>query len=470
MSELHELSALDLGSVIASGETSPVDVVDHFLRRAAEADTVGAFTTIADTHARESARRAERTLRDRRDEPLPALFGVPIGIKDLEETRGIRTTLGSRVFRDWIPDTDGEIVTILRAGGLIDIGKTTVPEFGAACYTEPDVAPPARSPFDLACGAAGSSGGAAASVGARLLPFAQGSDTAGSLRSPASVCGVIGLKPSRGLITTGPDRGDNMGLSARGPLARTVRDTAALLDVLASRPGANTVHPPAPSAGGYRAACDGPLPRLRIAVAHGSISGGPMAAESAEATTRAGLLLESLGHTVVRRDQAEDPLFTESFTLAFASLVGGLPLPPGAEPLLRPIVRHLRELATGTTAAELAVALGTLQARARAWTLDHADVDIVITPTITRPSQTLGELRDDADPAGELAAMTAFTGNTVLANATGFPALSLPVEWSARGMPIGVMFTAGWGRDDILLRLAAEVEEAAPWVERYPNI
>ncbi|GAA3154837.1 hypothetical protein GCM10020255_035420 [Rhodococcus baikonurensis] len=145
-----------------------------------------------------------------------------------------------------MPDADDEIVEAIREGGLIDIGKTTVPEFGAACYTEPEVAPPARSPFDRTRSAAGSSGGAAAAVGAGLVPFAQGSDTAGSLRSPASTCGVVGLKPSRGLITMGVAGHDNFGFASKGPIARTVRDTAALLDVLATRPGAGTIHPARP--------------------------------------------------------------------------------------------------------------------------------------------------------------------------------------------------------------------------------
>ncbi|MDV8005870.1 amidase [Rhodococcus sp. IEGM 1318] len=238
MTDLHQLSAVELAGVIAAKQVSIPEVTRYFVDRATTSDDVGAFATIAGEHAVALAEQAQRRLDEQDAGPLPRLFGVPTAIKDLDATRGIRTTFGSALFRDFVPDADDEIVQAIREGGLIDIGKTTVPEFGAACYTEPEVAPPARSPFDRTRSAAGSSGGAAAAVGAGLVPFAQGSDTAGSLRSPASTCGVVGLKPSRGLITMGVAGHDNFGFASKGPIARTVRDTAALLDVLATRPGA----------------------------------------------------------------------------------------------------------------------------------------------------------------------------------------------------------------------------------------
>ncbi|WP_406012542.1 amidase [Streptomyces sp. NBC_00984] len=464
MTELHDLTALQLAAAYQRGETSPTEVVDHLLARIGDGDRVGAFTTVSADRARVAAAGAERVLRTADRTGLPRLFGVPTAVKDLEATEGVRTTLGSALFRDWIPGHNDEIVEVMADAGLISLGKTTVPEFGAACYTEPEVSAPARSPFDLTRSAAGSSGGAAAAVGALLVPIAQGSDTAGSVRSPASACGVVGLKPSRGLVTAGPAGNDGMGLSVRGPLARTVRDTAAFLDALTTRTGVGTVHPPRVDS--YERACDAPVPRLRIALAQGSVSGSPVDPEVAAAAELTARTLAGLGHDVFARDQAPDPELTEGFQVMFTALVGSRTM-AFEESSLRPIVRHLRSRSQEFTSGELAAAIGVVQARARAWSLDHANADVVITPTVTTPPTLVGQLRNDADPAAELAAMTAFTGNTVLANATGFPAISLPLGWSSQGLPLGVSLTAGWGRENLLLGVSAALEEALPWAHRY---
>ncbi|GGV73359.1 amidase [Streptomyces gelaticus] len=464
MTELHDLTALQLAAAYGRGETSPTEVVDHLLARIGDGDRVGAFTTVSAGPARTAAAEAERVLRSADRAGLPRLFGVPTAIKDLEATAGVRTTLGSALFGDWIPGHNDEIVEVMADAGLISLGKTTVPEFGAACYTEPEVSAPARSPFDPARSAAGSSGGAAAAVGALLVPIAQGSDTAGSVRSPASACGVVGLKPSRGLVTAGPAGNDGMGLSVRGPLARTVRDTAAFLDALTTRTGAGTVHPPRVDS--YERACDAPVPRLRIALAQGSVSGSSVDPEVAAAAELTARTLAGLGHAVFARDQAPDPELTDGFRVMFTALAGSRTMAFDGS-ALRPIVRHLRSRSQELTAAELAASIGVVQARARAWTLDYADADVVITPTVTTPPTPVGRLRNDADPAAELAAMTAFTGNTVLANATGFPAISLPLGWSSQGLPLGVSLTAGWGREDLLLGVSAQLEEALPWAHRY---
>lgn len=196
MTELHDLTALELAAAYESGETGPAEVVDHLLARTGDGDRVGAFTTVSADRARIAAAEAERVLRTTDRVGLPRLFGVPTAVKDLEATAGVRTTLGSALFRDWIPGHNDEIVDVMSDAGLISLGKTTVPEFGAACYTEPEVSGPARSPFDLTRSAAGSSGGAAAAVGALLVPIAQGSDTAGSVRSPRAPAGWSGSSPA----------------------------------------------------------------------------------------------------------------------------------------------------------------------------------------------------------------------------------------------------------------------------------
>lgn len=198
MTELHDLTALQLAAAFEHGGTSPTEVVDHLLARIGDGDRVGAFTTVSADRARTAAARAERVLRSTDRAGLPRLFGVPTAIKDLEATAGVRTTLGSALFRDWVPGHDDEIVEVMADAGLISLGKTTVPEFGAACYTEPEVSAPARSPFDPTRSAAASSGGAAAAVGALLVPIAQGSDTAGSVRSPRAPAGWSDSSPAAG--------------------------------------------------------------------------------------------------------------------------------------------------------------------------------------------------------------------------------------------------------------------------------
>ncbi|MFF8918689.1 amidase family protein, partial [Streptomyces sp. NPDC015032] len=210
----------------------------------------------------------------------------------------------------------------------------------------------------------------------------------------------------------------------------------------------------------------GTLPRLRVALAQGSVSGAPVDAEVAAAAELTARTLAGLGHIVFTRDQKPDPELTEGFQVMFTALVGSRTT-AFDEAALRPIVRHLRARSQQLTSGELAASIGVVQARARAWTLDYADADIVITPTVTTPPTLIGQLRDDADPAAELAAMTAFTGNTVIGNATGFPAISLPLGWSSEGLPLGVSLTAGWGREDLLLGVSAALEEALPWAHRY---
>lgn len=465
MDPLADLTALELAAAFRRRRLGVVEVTTLALARAeAVGDAVGAFTTLTPERAITHAEAAQRRI-DRGDAGV--LTGVPTAIKDLEPTRGVRTTLGSAAFADSIPEVDDLAVVAIDDAGLVWIGKTTVPELGAACYTEPDVAAPSRSPHDLTRSAAGSSGGSAAAVSARIVPLAQGSDTAGSLRSPASACGIVGLKPSRGLLTGGLAGHDGMGLSTKGPLALSVRDAAALLDVLASTPPVGSIHPARRS--GFLAACDEPLPSLRIAVATESVSGGavdPLVAAAVEAT---GALLTSLGHTVRAAAQPDDPAFVEAFIDLFSALAAAKPVPPTAEPLLRPIVRHLRARGRATDGGRLATSAFTVQAAAGRWTELFRDADVVVQPTITRLPARVGELRDDTDPAAELAAMTTFTGNTILANATGFPAISLPLGWTADGVPIGVMLTARWGCDDLLLALSAQLESAAPWRHHAPR-
>src|SRR5215472_15956683 len=249
MTQIHELTVIELAAAIRARDLSPVAVTDHYLRRMAELnEQVGAFYTITAELAAEQALAAEKAVARAADPAdLPPLTGVPIPIKDLNMVAGVRQTLGSLAYENYVPDTDDYTVTRLKDAGVVITGKTSVPEFGLPPYTETRIGPPARTPWDLSRSAGGSSGGAAAAVAAGLAPAAQGSDGGGSIRIPSSVCGLFGIKPTRGRISHGPLVPDLAGLSTDGPIARTVADAALLLDAMTgNHPGDMYTLPPLP--------------------------------------------------------------------------------------------------------------------------------------------------------------------------------------------------------------------------------
>src|SRR6478735_3126325 len=260
MADLHDLTALEQGELVRRREVSPMELTEHYLERADRLDSVGAFVTLTPERARERAAALDL------DGPAAhgPLFGVPTAIKDLNLTAGVRTTFGSAAFADFVPDVSDGVTLSIEAAGLVSLGKTNAPEFGSPCYTEPDVAPPAVTPWDRTRTAGGSSGGAAAAVAAGLVPVAQGSDGGGSIRIPASCCGLVGLKPTRGRISGHPMYGDPVGLATAGSIARTVADAAAMLDVLAGRRVGDPFWAPAPDAS-FLSACDRDPGHLRVA-------------------------------------------------------------------------------------------------------------------------------------------------------------------------------------------------------------
>ena len=231
VTELHELTALEQAAEIRAGRLSPGELTRHYLNRIERHGAeLGAFTCVRPEAALNAARRAEAAVIA--GESLPPLHGVPLAIKDLTATKDMPTSFGSLVYRDFTPPMDDDVVGFLAQAGTISLGKTNVPEFGLPCYTENRLGPPAVTPHDTSRLAGGSSGGAAAAVAGGLLPFAHGTDGGGSIRIPASVCGLVGIKSSRARVSRGPIGGDFLGLSVHGPLARTVADAAALLDAM----------------------------------------------------------------------------------------------------------------------------------------------------------------------------------------------------------------------------------------------
>lgn len=460
MAELHDLTALEQGAAIAAGEVSSAELVEHYLERIATRDDVGAFVTVT----REQARERARSVRP----GAGPLSGVPTAIKDLNATAGVRTTFGSAAYDDFVPETSDGVVLAMEAAGLVSLGKTATPEFGSPCYTEPDGRPPSVTPWDRARTAGGSSGGAAAAVAAGLVPLAQGSDGGGSIRIPASCCGLVGFKPSRGRVSGAPMYGDPVGLATAGPITRTVRDAAALLDVLAvRRPGDPYFAPPEPST--FLDAAGRDPGRLRVArFVEPVITDAPVDPEVRRAWEDASRLLESLGHEV---EDVPVPMGRDAvpyFEVCWAVLTALSPAPPGREHLLRPLTRWLGDRGRATSAPEFGLAIAAMRRHAAAALEQLAVYDAVLTPTLAVPPLPVGAMRDDEHPERDFEAQKAFTPWTSAWNVTGMPAVSLPLHWTPDGLPVGVMLAARPAEDALLLSLAAQVEAAAPWHDRRP--
>jgi amidase len=471
MGELHDLTALDQATAIRAGEVSSAELVDHYLTRVERlSDEVGAFVTVADEQARERAARADKRIASGDDEPLPPLFGVPTALKDLNQTAGLRTTFGSAALADFVPDVSDEVVLRIEDAGMVSLGKTSTPEFGSPCYTEPDVAPPSRTPYDLERMAGGSSGGSAAAVAAGLVPVAQGSDGGGSIRIPASCCGLFGLKPTRGRISAGPVYGDPVGLGTNGPLARTVRDAAALLDVMAGPAvGDPFWAPPLPEGQTFLEACGRDPGRLRIArFSTPVIASAEVHPECLRAYDDATRLLADLGHDVEEIDVPLPPEAVPTFETCWSVLTTLSPVPEGTEDLLRPLTRWLRGRGREVSGPEFGLAVGELRRVAAGALRALAPYDAVLTPTLAQPPLRVGEIRDDADPARDFENQKGFTPFTSAWNLTGMPAASLPLHMTPEGLPVGVMLAGRPAQEQLLLSLCAQVEEAAPWHDRRP--
>ena len=464
VSELHDLTALEQGRAVRRREVSPLELVDHYLARA---DEVGAFVTRTPELARDRAAGLMTELSA--DEPAAdePLWGVPTAIKDLNMTAGVRTTFGSPVFADFVPEVSDAVTLAIESAGMVSLGKTSTPEFGSPCYTEPEGLPPAVTPWDRTRMAGGSSGGAAAAVAAGLVPLAQGSDGGGSIRIPASCCGLVGLKPSRGRISGHPMYGDPVGLGTSGPIARNVRDAAAMLDVLAGRRVGDPAWAPAPSSS-FLSACDRDPGRLRIArFSTPLVADTAIDPECLRAYEDASALLVALGHDV---EDVPPPLAPDAvpvFETCWAVLTALSVVPPEAEPLLRPLTRWLSERGRAVSGPEFGLAIGELRRVAAGALTALAPYDAVLTPTLAVPPLPVGAIRDDDDPSADFEAQKAFTPWTSAWNVTGMPAVSLPLHWTPDGLPVGVMLAARPAEEELLISLSAQVE-AAPWHDRHP--
>jgi len=454
--ELAFASALDLAARIRARELSPAELTALYLERIERLDPqLNAYVTVVDEPEAP------------RDGPF---HGVPIPIKDLSETAGIRTTYSCKAFARNVPDFDASAVRKIRDAGFTIIGKTNTPEFGTIAMTESELNGDCRNPWDTSRTPGGSSGGAAAAVAAGLAPMAHGSDGGGSIRIPASCCGLFGIKPSRGRISPAPFVSGSLGLGTSGPITRTVRDAAALLDVMSGNEPGDFYVAPTPERS-FLAEADEAPGRLRIAVTTAPPSPVPVDPTCAAAAGAAADLLTVLGHDVV---EATPPWQTDEMIVHFIRIWQVGPATAGVDDLslLEPINRMLAEGARTTPSPQYVSSVMQLQQIARRVAAFWRDVDIVVTPTLALPPVPVGWTwaEADGDPYRAFASQTLFTPFTPLINVTGQPAMSVPLHWSDEGLPIGVQFIGRPFAESTLIRLAAQLEQARPWAGRRPPV
>jgi amidase len=449
------MTALDLAAQVRAGEVSWRELADEHLERIRASD-LNAFTYVVDE--------PESPV----DESGP-FYGVPIAIKDLNDVAGMPTTYSSKAYANNVARVDAAVVRNIKDAGFVILGKTNTPEFGTIGHTESELNGDTRNPWDTTRTPGGSSGGAAAAVAAGLLPVAHASDGGGSIRTPASCCGLVGIKPSRGRVSNAPYVNGSLGLGTQGPLARTMRDAAALLDVMRGYEPGDFYVAPVP-ARPYLDECDEPAGALRIAVTTSPPTSVPVDPECVAAVETTASLLSDLGHEVV---SATPPWQADETILDFIRVWQVGPATAGVDDLslLEPINRALAEAAFETPAPAYVGSVMTLQALTRTILSFWNDVDVVVTPSLALPPTPIGWTFEDTggDPWAAFMRQALWTPFAPLVNVTGQPALSLPLAWSESGLPIGVQFIGRPFDESTLVRLGAQLEEARPWAGRFPD-
>ncbi|WP_435744359.1 amidase [Nocardioides sp. SYSU DS0663] len=491
MEDYREHDATALAGLVRTGQASPEELLTAARERAAEVNPV-----------------LNAIVRDV-DPPTPSgpepeggrpFAGVPFLLKDLHQhLAGVPTSGGSRAMKDVPAPETAAVVQRWIESGLVVFGKTNTPEFGAKGITEPHLFGPSRNPWHTDHTPGGSSGGSAAAVAAGIVPCAAASDGGGSIRIPASACGLFGLKASRGLLPYGPVYGEPLsGTATDGVVSRSVRDTAAMLDVLAGPTEVSPYLPGGLPAGGFAGALDREPGRLRIGMTWQSSINPDPHPEARAAVERAAELLTELGHEVVEVAMpVDDAALAQSFLTTWfvhcaVSVTEAREASGAGEDAFEPDTRVMAALGRATSAADYVRAVEGRHAHVRRLAAFHADHDLLLTPTTATPPPRVGSF-DLPAPVAMLqkALLRAGAGGvlrftpivdqmisenlgwvpyTQLANLTGRPAMSVPLHWTADGLPMGAQLVGRLGNDELMLRLAAQLERAAPWWDRVPQL
>ena len=407
--------------------------------------------------------------------PEGPFAGVPYLLKDLLAFyAGVRMTFGSRLFSSFVPDHDSELVIRLKRAGLIIVGKTNTPEFGILPTTEPELFGPCRNPWNTERTTGGSSGGSAAAVASGMVSMAHANDGGGSIRIPASCCGLFGLKPTRGRNPLGPSFGDIMsGLVCEHAVTRSVRDCAALLDATSGPAPGDPYWAPPPKRPFIKEVGADPG-KLRIAFTVEAADGTPVHDDCVRAVREVAALCSDLGHEVT---EAAPKLDREMITQAFVVLwsagnaitIKALGASREMKEMVEPLSWTLYEMGCHYDAADYLLAVGNIQRMARDIARFFEEYDVWLTPTLAEPPVPLGTF--DSPPDDPLRGFTRsgeFVPFTPLCNATGQPAMSVPLFWNGEGLPVGTHFIGRFGDEATLFRLAAQLEEARPWKDRRP--
>ncbi|NUP07509.1 MAG: amidase [Polyangiaceae bacterium] len=442
-------SALDIAALVRRRALGSVELCRHYLDNIARVNAeLSAFVELHEERALEEARRADYELSRRPADP-PVFCGLPTGIKDHENLRFCFSRVGSRALSWVYSPFDGAVASACRRAGFVFFGKLATSELTILAFVDNQIHPPTRNPIDTTRYSGGSSGGSGAAVGADMIPIAPGSDGGGSIRIPAAFCGLVGFKASRGALPHPYGAFDRARISSTGPLARTVRDAAAFLDVLAGRPH----HRDRPADGSFLAGYERRPKGLRV----GLLSRSPLVAVDPEvdrAVRTAASKLEALGHRVEELTPVQGEV--DEFIPLMARMVRNVPLPPFASRLLEPTTRWMREHGARVTNADAILRQQHLQARVDA---AFGDMHALITPTVAMGPPRVGAFRG-LDGEGVFRQAAPIGAFTALFNASGHPAVTLPAGRSREGWPIGVQLVARRGSDRDLLGLAAALEEA----------
>jgi len=469
--EYEEYDAVGLAELVRKSEVSAEELLDAAIERLEEHNP--ALNAVVIPMLDEARAAVAQGL------PEGPLRGVPYLLKDLHLFyKGVRTTNGSRFFADQVADHDSEMVTRYKQAGLVIFGKTASPEFGLATSTESLLFGTTHNPWKEGHTSGGSSGGASTAVSAGIVPAANASDGGGSIRIPASCCGLVGLKPSRGRIPFGPDSGEGWnGMSAIHAVTRSVRDSAALLDAVC-----------APERGAPYAAPEQKRPyfeevgvspgRLRIAYQTAPLNDAAVHPDCVRATEESAELLRGLGHEVVpaklevnvaEMGHAARTIIAANLRASFEGRGEALGREVTADDVER-VAWLMHQIVGGSTASDYVRATKVIHQTSRSVEHFLTDFDLLLTPTMAAPPAPLGVLSlnnpNTEEFVGALAESTAYTQ---LFNASGNPSVSVPLHWNDAGLPIGLQLTSRYGTEDLLFRICAQLEEAKPWAERRPE-